>query len=52
MKKIKRLVIALIIVAASAFLLTNENVFKADVTEDGFICLVKESVYMRLIDCK
>lgn len=37
MKKIKLLVAALILVAAGTFLFTNENIFKADVSEDTVI---------------
>lgn len=47
MKKIKGLVIALIIVAAGAFLLTNENVFKADVSETA---VIENGVYIGGID--
>lgn len=47
MKKIKGLVIALIIVAAGTFFLTNENVFKADVSETA---VIENGVYIGGID--
>ncbi len=47
MKRIKFLAVALIIVAAGAFLFTNENMFKADVSEDA---VIEEGVYIGGID--
>lgn len=47
MKKLRILVVALIVVAAGAFLLTNENLFKADVTQDT---VIENGVYIGGID--
>lgn len=47
MKKIKLLVIAAIVLAAGVFFLTNENLVKADVTEET---VIKDGVYIGGID--
>ena len=47
MKKIRVLAIACMLVVAGAFLLTNENLFKADVTEDT---VIENGVYIGGID--
>jgi len=47
MKKIKILAAALIIMVAGAFLLTNENLFKADIAEDA---VIEKGVYIGGID--
>ena len=47
MKKIKVLVTALIIVAAGAFLLTTDNLFKADVSEEA---VIEQGVYIGGVD--
>lgn len=47
MKKIKVLVTALIIVAAGAFLLTTDNLFKADVSADA---VIEQGVYIGGVD--
>ena len=47
MKKIRVLAIAVLLVIAGAFLLTNENLFKADVTEET---VIENGVYIGGID--
>ncbi len=47
MKKIRVLMVACIVVVGAAFLLTNENLFKADVTEDT---VIENGVYIGGID--
>ena len=47
MKKIKVLVVALIMMVAGTFLLTNENVFRADVTEES---VIEHGVYIGGVD--
>jgi len=47
MKKIRILAAVAIVIAAGAFLLTNENLFKADVTEET---IIEEGVYIGGID--
>lgn len=47
MKKLRVLAVALIVVVAGAFLLTSENLFKAEVTEDT---VIENGVYIGGID--
>lgn len=47
MKKFRGLAVALIVAAASVFLFTNDNLFKADVTEDA---VIEEGVFIGGID--